>query len=106
MGNVIAVSGTAPIKNSRTTCIGDVYGQTKYGLSISIQAIEEAGGKAGDIIRTRIMLTGISKWKQAAKAHGELFSRIMPACTFEEVSRFIELEWLVETEIDYIVNEK
>ncbi|TQV69603.1 RidA family protein [Exilibacterium tricleocarpae] len=103
VGNVISVSGTAPIKNGKTAHVGDVYGQTKYCLELSIQAIEEAGGKLGDVIRTRIMLTDISRWEEAAKAHGELFSKIRPACTFVEVSRFIESKWLVETEVDCVL---
>jgi len=103
VGNVISVSGTAPIKEGETVCVGDVYGQTKHCLERSIRAIKEAGGKSNDITRTRIMLTDISRWEEAAKAHGELFSRIRPACTFVEVSRFIDEAWLVETEIDCVL---
>ena len=103
IGNIISVSGTAPIRNGETVCIGDVYGQTKYCLELSIRAIEEIGGKSTDIIRTRIMLTDISRWEEAAKAHGELFSKIRPACTFVEIGRFIELEWLIETEVDCVL---
>jgi enamine deaminase RidA (YjgF/YER057c/UK114 family) len=51
------------------------------------------------------MLTDISRWEEAAKAHGELFSAIKPACTFVEVSRFINPEWLVETEIDCVLEQ-
>jgi hypothetical protein len=31
------------------------------------------------------MLVDMSTWKEAAKAHGEFFSDIRPACTFVEV---------------------
>lgn len=103
VGNMISVSGTAAIKNGETVCSGDVYGQAKYCFELSIRAIEEAGGRSTDIIRTRIMLTDISRWEEAAKAHGELFSKIRPACTFVEVSRFIEPGWLVETEVDCVL---
>jgi len=102
---MISVSGTAPIKDGETTCVGGVYGQTKHCLELSIQAIEEAGGKPTDIIRTRIMVTDISRWEEAAKAHGELFSAIKPACTFVEVSRFINPDWLVETEVDCVLGQ-
>jgi enamine deaminase RidA (YjgF/YER057c/UK114 family) len=102
---MISVSGTAPIKSGETTCVGDVYGQTKYCLELSVQAIREAGGSPNDIIRTRIMLTDISRWEDAAKAHGELFSTIKPACTFVEVSRFIDPEWLVEVELDCVLGQ-
>ncbi|GMQ46725.1 RidA family protein [Vibrio sp. 10N] len=104
IGNHIAVSGTAPIDNGRTMFIGSVYDQTKYCLTLSIKAIEEAGGSVEDVIRTRIMLTNIKEWEQAAKAYGELFSTQRPACTFVEVKGFIEPEWLVETEVDAVVS--
>ena len=103
VGNSISVSGTAPIKNGQTVHVGDLYNQTKYCLLLSIKAIEEANGCIQDVIRTRIMLTDITHWKEAAKAHGELFSTIKPACTFVEVSRFIGENWLVETEVDCVV---
>jgi len=105
IGNVISVAGTAPIKEGKTAHVGDVYGQTKYCFQLSIKAIEEAGGKVTDVIRTRIMLTNISTWKEAAKAHGEIFSGIRPACTFVEVSAFVEKEWLVETEVDCVLEQ-
>lgn len=103
VGNIISISGTAPIENGETVCIDDVYGQTKHCFELSIRAIEEAGGKPTDIIRTRIMLIDISRWEEAAKAHEELFSKIRPASTFVEISRFIESEWLVETEVDCVL---
>ncbi|MGL6313202.1 RidA family protein [Vibrio sp. WXL103] len=104
IGNHIAVAGTAPINNGSTVYVGNVYEQTKYCLKLSISAIEEAGGSLSDVIRTRIMLTDISEWEQAAKAHGELFSEQRPACTFVEVKGFIDPEWLVETELDAVIN--
>ena len=103
--NYISVSGTAPIDNGKTVYVDDVYNQTKYCLELSILAIEEAGGNIRDVIRTRIMLTDITYWQEAARAHGEFFSIIKPACTFVEVSRFIDPQWLVETEIDCVVSE-
>ena len=104
VGNMIAVAGTAPILEGKTAFVGDVYGQTRYCLELSLQAIEQAGGSADNVIRTRIMLTDISTWEEAARAHGEIFSAIRPACTFVEVSRFIDPEWLVETEVDCVLD--
>ncbi len=89
--------------DGKTAYIGDVYKQTRYCLELSVKAIEEAGGTIQDVIRTRIMLTDISTWEQAARAHGELFSTIRPACTFVEVSAFVEKDWLVETEVDCVL---
>jgi enamine deaminase RidA (YjgF/YER057c/UK114 family) len=46
------------------------------------------------------MLIDIDRWREAARAHGEFFGDIRPACTFVGVARFIDPEWLVEVEID------
>jgi len=102
--NYIAVAGTAPIENGKTVFAGDLYQQTKYCLELSLSAIEEADGSIGDVLRTRIMLTDISQWEEAAKAHGEIFSKQRPACTFVEVKGFIDPEWLVETEMDAVIS--
>ena len=104
IGNTIAVSGTAPIaEDGSNACVGDVYGQTKRCLKIMKTAIEEAGGELKDVIRTRIMLTDISTWEQAARAHGEFFADIRPASTLVEVSSLINKEWLVEMEADCVL---
>jgi len=104
IGNIIAVTGTAPIASDGSVkSPGDVYGQAKRCLEIIKDVIEQAGGTMDDVIRTRILLTDMNTWKEAAKAHGELFSEIQPACTFVEVSRFINPEWLIEIEADAIV---
>ena len=104
VGDHISVAGTAPIgPDGSTATVGDVYGQTKRCIEIMQKAIEEAGGTLKDVIRTRIMITDISRWEEAAKAHGEFFSDIRPACTFVEVKGFIKKDWLVETEADCFV---
>ena len=82
-----------------------MYGQTKHCLEIISKAIQAAGGSLQDVIRTRVMLTDISRWQQAARAHGEAFGSIRPACTFVEVSGFINAEWLVEFEADCVLEE-
>jgi enamine deaminase RidA (YjgF/YER057c/UK114 family) len=101
LGNLIAVSGTAPIgADGKTAHGGDLYRQTRRCLEIIVAAVIQAGGLKEDIIRTRVFLTDISRWQDAARAHGEFFSEIRPACTFLQVSRFIEPDWLVEIEAD------
>ncbi len=106
VGSYISVSGTAPIeKGGGTACEGDLYGQTLRCLEIIKAAIEEAGASLDAVIRTRIMLTEISTWREAARAHGEFFGDIRPACTFVEVSRFIDDAWLVEMEADAVLEE-
>ena len=104
VGPWIAVSGTAPIASDGSAAHpGDVYAQTRRCLQIMLRAIEEAGGSVEHVIRTRVMLVDIATWKDAARAHGEVFSTIRPACTFVQVGGFIDAAWLVETEADCYV---
>jgi enamine deaminase RidA (YjgF/YER057c/UK114 family) len=104
IGNIISVAGTAPIAADGTTYRpGDLYSQTKRCLEIMKQAIIEAGGQLENVIRTRIFLKDISDWENAAKAHGEYFSEIRPACSFIEVKGLIKDDWLIETEADCVV---
>ena len=98
------MAGTAPIQSDgRAACIGDLYGQTKRCLEIIKGAIEDTGGKMTDLIRTRVYLTDITRWEEAARAHAESFRDILPACTFVEVSRLIADDFLVEIEADCVV---
>jgi enamine deaminase RidA (YjgF/YER057c/UK114 family) len=100
-GPCLAVAGTAPIgPDGRTAHPGDVYEQTKACLAIASRAIEDAGGRLEDVVRTRVMLTDMDRWREAARAHGEVFGGVRPACTFVGVARFIDPEWLVEVEVD------
>jgi enamine deaminase RidA (YjgF/YER057c/UK114 family) len=104
VGDAIAVSGTAPIAPGGGTAYpGDLYRQTQTCLEIIKDAVEKAGGRLEDVIRTRIMLIDISRWQEAARAHGEFFGGIRPASTFVQVSRFIDEDWLVEIEADCVV---
>ena len=103
VGSVIAVSGTASLSDGGETIHkGDAYGQTKRCLELSLKAIEELGGSIEGVVRTRIMLKDIKDWELAAKAHGEIFSQVKPACTFVEIKGFINPEWLVETEVECV----
>ncbi len=104
IGNQISVAGTAPIAaGGGTDGVGNVYRQAQRCLEIIEEALQDAGATMNDVIRTRVMLTDASTWKEAARAHGEVFSDIRPACTFVEVSGFIDPDWLVELEADAVV---
>ena len=104
VGNVVAVSGTAPIAaEGGTEGVGDVYAQTRRCLDVMEAALRDAGAHLGDVIRTRVMLTDARLWKDAARAHGDVFGDVRPACTFVQVAGFIDPDWLVELEADAIV---
>lgn len=105
VGPHIAVAGTAPIlPEGGTAAKGDVYGQTIRCLEIIEKAVVDAGGTLSDVVRTRIMLTDMKHWREAARAHGEYFAAIRPATTVVQVVGFVDPDWLVELEADAIVS--
>ncbi|MEM8853580.1 MAG: RidA family protein [Pseudomonadota bacterium] len=104
VGPFVSVAGTAPIgADGRTVGRGSTYQQTAHCLTVIAQALAEAGVSLDNVIRTRVILTDITTWKEAARAHGEVFAHIRPACTFMAVSHFIDPDWLVEVEADAVV---
>jgi len=104
VGNLICVSGTAPIGPDRETVSpGNPSAQARRCLQIIQAALEDAGSSLSDVVRTRILLTNIDDWEKVAEVHGEFFRDIRPASTIVQVSRFIDPNWLVEIEADAVI---
>ena len=104
VGNIVVVGGTAPIKaEGGTAAIGDVYGQTKRCLEIVAKAFADAGARLEDVTRTRIILTDIALWKDAARAHAEVFGVMRPVTTLMQVTAFVDPDCLVEIEAEAVI---
>ncbi len=105
--DVIAVAGTAPLgPDGKTVGVGDPAAQARRCFEIARLALEQLGAGLADVIRTRIMLTRIEDWKAVAQVHGEIFRDIRPVNTLVQVERFIDPEWLLETEVDAVVSRR
>lgn len=104
-GTWVSVSGTAPLgPNGETVGRGDPAAQTRRCLEIIAGALERAGARLADVVRTRILLTRIEDWEAVTRVHGEVFGEIRPANTVMQVTRFIDPEWLVEIEADAVIS--
>lgn len=107
IGDYVSVAGTAPLgPDGRTVGRGDPAAQARRCFEITQAALEQVGASLRDVIRTRLLLARIEDWRAVAEVHGELFREIRPANTILQVSRFIDPEWLVETEVDAVVEER
>lgn len=105
VGNLIAISGTAPLgPDGRTVGIGDAGIQARRCLEIIAAALEKAGASLDEVIRTRTLLVNIDDWQEVAAVHGEFFGKVRPANTIMQVSRFIDPDWLVELEADAVID--
>jgi enamine deaminase RidA (YjgF/YER057c/UK114 family) len=95
VGPHVAVAGTTGPGTP-----GDIGAQTREALRRIEIALNEAGAALSDVIRTRIYVTDISRWREIAVVHAEVFVQIRPAATMVEVAALIAPELLVEIEAD------
>jgi enamine deaminase RidA (YjgF/YER057c/UK114 family) len=99
VGNVIEVSGTVGIdENGEVAGKNSMYQQAFRSIQIIENALHQLGGSLNDVVRTRLFVTDIVRWEEAAKAHGEFFKNIKPATSMLEVKALIAPEYLIEIE--------
>ncbi|HWA20306.1 MAG TPA: RidA family protein [Devosia sp.] len=107
VGNNVSIGGTAPIAaGGGTAAKGDVYGQARRIFEIIGKALADAGAGFEHVTRTRVILTDIKLWDAAAKAHAEIFANIRPVTTIVAVTAFVDPDWLIEIEVDAIIDGK
>jgi enamine deaminase RidA (YjgF/YER057c/UK114 family) len=104
VGDHVFVAGTAPIMPDGADPPPDSYGQAKRCFEIILAALEEAGARPEHVVRTRVFLTDARHFEGVARAHGEIFSSIRPANAMIVVRGFVDPRWLVEIEVDAVVN--
>jgi enamine deaminase RidA (YjgF/YER057c/UK114 family) len=98
VGPHVAVAGTTGAGPA-----GDISAQTRDALRRIEIALQQAGAALTDVVRTRIYVTDISRWREVGAVHAQVFGAIRPAASMVEVSALIEPDLLVEIEADAYV---
>ena len=101
VGNRVYVAGTvASDETGAVIAPGDAYAQAKYILEKIGRALAEAGASMEHVVRTRMFVTDISRWREYGKAHGEFFREVRPVATMVEVKALVGPGLLIEIEAE------
>ena len=100
--NRVIVAGTAPIWPDDFVD-PDPKAQARRCLEIMLTALDEAGGKPSDVVRTRMFLTDAAHAVPVGEAHREVFSEIRPAATMVVISELLDDRWVVEMELEAVL---
>lgn len=104
VGPIVTVGGTAPIDAAGNTVgIGDVAAQTRQCFEIAQLALERAGASLDDVVRTRLLMTDVTRFREAVAVRKEFVGHVKPVDTIVEVTRFVDPDWLIEIEVDAVV---
>jgi enamine deaminase RidA (YjgF/YER057c/UK114 family) len=98
VGPHVAVAGT-----TGAGPVGDIAAQTRDALRRIEIALQQVGAALTDVVRTRMYVTDISRWREVGAVHAQIFGEIRPVATMVEVSALIAPDLLVEIEADAYV---
>ena len=102
-GNRIIVAGTGPVEPDGSTTPGGAAEQADRCFAIIVAAIEELGGSAKDVVRTRMLLTDFDDQEAVGAVHARYFAEAKPAATMAGVAWLCRKEWKVEIEAEALV---
>ncbi len=104
VGNMISVSGTAPIgPDGKTVGLGDAAALARRCLEVIAEALQRAGADIKYVIRTRTYLMRREDWEVVGAVHGEFFGNVRPASTMVVITGLLDPDWLVEIEADAVI---
>ena len=107
IGPMVVVGGTAPLDaDGNTVGIGDVAAQTRRCFEIIEHALRAAGASLDDVVRTRLIFTDLTDFRQAAAVRKEFVGHVKPVDTIMQITSFVNPDWLIEVEADAVINDE
>jgi enamine deaminase RidA (YjgF/YER057c/UK114 family) len=90
----------APVEEEGSSTTGDAATQTRRCFAIILKAVEELGGSASDVVRTRMYIVDPVDADSIGAVHGEVFGHVRPAATMVVVKALLREEWRIEIEAE------
>ncbi len=103
VGNQVHVSGTTA---KPPHLDGDTYGQKLGTFGVIRTALEPAGARMEDVVRTVVYVIDIADADHVARAHNQALGHVLPASTLVQVSALLKPAMRVEVEAYAIIDNK
>lgn len=101
VGTRIYITGTTALdEQGEIVGLDNGYAQAKQCIRNIERALKQAGATLASVVRTRMFVTDISRWREYGKAHREFFNDIRPCATMVEVRALIDPQMLIEIEVE------
>jgi enamine deaminase RidA (YjgF/YER057c/UK114 family) len=97
-GDFVFVSGCTSVADGVFVHDGDAGAQATQAIANVAEALERLGLGLGDVVRTRMYVTDMSRWEEYGIAHGAAFGEAMPATSMIGVAALVDPRMLIEVE--------
>lgn len=104
IGDRVLISGTGPVEDHGSSTTGGTAAQAERCCTLIVRALEQLGGSAEDIVRTRMYLTDPADQDAVGAVHARFFGESRPAATMAGAAWLCRPEWRVEIEAEAVLD--
>ncbi len=103
-GDRVFISGTTGLDDQGAVAHpGDLKGQARAAWELILEALQEAGGVAGDLVYSKTFVTDTAQAAGQIEARREALGEVRPSATLLGIPALILPEMLVEVEAEAII---